>query len=336
MNPDTRPAAQLPADTEADADLVPGGREMVVLGDGPWARHWYWRDDLEGMQAASRAVGYPDQHPSAQLRHYQPTGRRQPHPDGDGRFGQVWTYHPPDATPPAGASTGASTDAQAWWRPQPARPEAESVRSAGSPPAVRRRVLVTGSRSWTDTATIRDALGRVWGDGQAVLVTGGCPRGADRLAEQCWTAWGGQVETHPAQWDRHGAAAGFRRNAAMVGLGADECLVFHHDNSAGTAHAAGLAEQAGIPTRRFHQPATGAAATTGAADDQAASSVPTPWRPPAHAAGGPAAGLVDEVDRGADKHGGWAVDDEFGPDDDAADIAADIDAADGVEDGWWG
>ena len=38
-----------------------------------------------------------------------------------------------------------------------------------------RRILVTGSRTWTDVAPIRAALATVWGDGTAVLVSGACP-----------------------------------------------------------------------------------------------------------------------------------------------------------------
>jgi len=87
-----------------------------------------------------------------------------------------------------------------------------------------RRVLVTGSRRWTDTATIRDVLSSVWGDGSAVLVSGACPTGADRIAETIWTGWGGRVERHPADWARHGRAAGFRRNAQMIHAGATLCL----------------------------------------------------------------------------------------------------------------
>lgn len=112
-----------------------------------------------------------------------------------------------------------------------------------------RRVLVTGSRTWTDATTIRQALAEVWGDRTAVLVSGARPQGADRIAEQLWQQWGGQVERHPADWPRHGRAAGFRRNAAMVAAGADICLAFIRAGSRGATHTAGLAAVAGIPTR---------------------------------------------------------------------------------------
>jgi hypothetical protein len=112
------------------------------------------------------------------------------------------------------------------------------------------RILVTGSRTWADVGVIREALARHFRPA-AVLVSGGCPRGADAIAEHIWRGWGGQVERHPAEWDRYGKSAGFRRNAELVELGAAVCLAFIRASSRGASHTAQLAEAAGIPVERY-------------------------------------------------------------------------------------
>jgi YspA, cpYpsA-related SLOG family len=122
------------------------------------------------------------------------------------------------------------------------------------------RILVTGSRTWTDKVAIaqaisdslhsmRTSIGGAWP--LPVVVHGGA-RGADQLADAIARGWGWAPECHPADWARYGRAAGYRRNAHMVALGADVCLAFILDGSAGASHTAELAEAAGIPTRRYH------------------------------------------------------------------------------------
>lgn len=72
------------------------GRELAVLVDGPFRLRWYWRDELEQMQQASRRVGHPDGHPAARMRGYQPTEQHQTHPLESGVTGRVWRYRPPE------------------------------------------------------------------------------------------------------------------------------------------------------------------------------------------------------------------------------------------------
>jgi YspA, cpYpsA-related SLOG family len=124
------------------------------------------------------------------------------------------------------------------------------------------RILVTGSRDWEDNRTIWQALAstvlaNTQIDAPVIVVHGACPRGADAHA----AAWARRTqadgrrpvaeERHPADWEQYDKAAGFRRNAEMVALGADVCLAFIRNGSRGASHTAGLAEAAGILTRRW-------------------------------------------------------------------------------------
>jgi hypothetical protein len=113
------------------------------------------------------------------------------------------------------------------------------------------RILVTGSRNWTDARVIYDALQELWRQNpSAVLVSGACPTGADNIAEQAWMSFGGKVERHPAIWSV-GKKAGPIRNQYMVDLGADVCLAFPLPDSRGTRHCMAAADRAGIPVKVY-------------------------------------------------------------------------------------
>jgi len=124
------------------------------------------------------------------------------------------------------------------------------------------RVLVTGSRDWPTPATVWNALNNCRHEGllagrHLVVVHGACPNGADAHASRwCETATqfavdGVTEEAHPANWQLNGKRAGFIRNQLMVNLGADVCVAFIRNGSRGASHTALIAEEAGIPTRRF-------------------------------------------------------------------------------------
>lgn len=117
------------------------------------------------------------------------------------------------------------------------------------------RILITGSRNWTNREIIRQAL-REAGQAakthpQGVVVVHGGARGADMIAGEIAREFGCMIEVHPADWQAHGKAAGPIRNAHMVKLGADVCLAFPLGESRGTRHCMHMAEAAGIPVKVY-------------------------------------------------------------------------------------
>lgn len=118
------------------------------------------------------------------------------------------------------------------------------------------RLLITGSRAWTDQDTLVVALFRAWEElgrpRDGVLVSGACPTGADRMAEEVWgRLWHFPIERHPADWSK-GKVAGPERNQKMVNLGADLCVAFPLPDSRGTRDCADRARRAGIPVHVHH------------------------------------------------------------------------------------
>lgn len=119
-------------------------------------------------------------------------------------------------------------------------------------------VAVTGGRDYDDTSTIARALreriahasniGRI-----PVLLTGGCPTGADELARRWWHRAQRPYVVVPARWEAEGRRAGLARNGRMAAglalhadpwLRADVLLVF--PGGSGTADCAGRFRAAGV------------------------------------------------------------------------------------------
>ncbi len=106
------------------------------------------------------------------------------------------------------------------------------------------RVIVCGSRQWANYQTVYDRLALLPPD---TVVVHGAARGADSAAETAADTLGLQVERHPADWNRHGKAAGPIRNTKMAALGADLLIAFWDGDSRGTANMIARAKQHGIP-----------------------------------------------------------------------------------------
>jgi YspA, cpYpsA-related SLOG family len=111
------------------------------------------------------------------------------------------------------------------------------------------RILITGSRDWTNTDQVYDAIWMAAGPWVAanVTVVHGGARGADTIAGEVAKRLGFNVEVHSSDWERYGKRAGLVRNSEMVAAGADICLAFPLGESRGTRHCMREAEKASIP-----------------------------------------------------------------------------------------
>ena len=121
------------------------------------------------------------------------------------------------------------------------------------------RILVTGSRTWTDRETIAAALQAFCPYPEVSTLVHGAAEGADTIAARCADELGMTVEPHPVkreQWRIAGRRAGHLRNQYMVDLGADLCLAFQVDDSSGTADCVRRARLAGIRVEHFKSPTT--------------------------------------------------------------------------------
>lgn len=129
------------------------------------------------------------------------------------------------------------------------------------------RVLITGSRGWSDYAFIDNCLRHVGMIAEfaqmkfsmgfskhPVLISGACPQGADMMCEMVAKELGWPIEPHPAVWYPQGPdgprdrLAGFSRNIEMVESRPDITLAFNLDESSGTSQCVAESIQQGIYT----------------------------------------------------------------------------------------
>lgn len=109
------------------------------------------------------------------------------------------------------------------------------------------RVLICGSRTWSDLETIKRYMRTLPHD---TVIIHGAAKGADSIAGNIAECWGMAVKAYPAQWNRYHKAAGPIRNKQMLVEGKPDLVVaFTLDihKSKGTANMVMQARNAGVP-----------------------------------------------------------------------------------------
>ena len=89
------------------------------------------------------------------------------------------------------------------------------------------KVLITGSRNWSDKDAVEIAIARAKPD---IIIEGGA-KGADAIAKEYAHKTFRKVIEVKAEWDRYGKKAGGIRNSTMIAMKPDLVLAFSKDLS---------------------------------------------------------------------------------------------------------
>jgi len=112
------------------------------------------------------------------------------------------------------------------------------------------RLIIAGGRDFTDiklmTAKLDVLLSKT--DDDPITIISGTARGADQTGEVYARIRNLAVEHYPAQWDKYGKSAGYKRNALMADT-ATHCVVFWDGQSKGSKHMIDLAQAKGLELR---------------------------------------------------------------------------------------
>jgi len=123
-----------------------------------------------------------------------------------------------------------------------------------------RKILVTGSREFTDFTVIQRALSveRALANGERMIVIHGAAKGADSIAgELARLAYNCSEVSVPADWANDPKSgplgAGPVRNRVMLALGPDVVLAFYKDGAKniGTRGMVAEARKAGIEVKEW-------------------------------------------------------------------------------------
>jgi hypothetical protein len=97
------------------------------------------------------------------------------------------------------------------------------------------RVIIAGSRGFNDYDLLKEKCDYFFQNYKDIEIISGTANGADKLGERYAIENGYQLKLFPADWNRYGNSAGFRRNVEMSNH-ADALVVFWDGKSRGTQH----------------------------------------------------------------------------------------------------
>lgn len=105
------------------------------------------------------------------------------------------------------------------------------------------RTIIAGSRTITDYLVVANAIEE--SGFKITKVISGMAKGVDKLGEIWAHNNNVPVILCPADWEKHGKSAGYKRNIEMADL-ADALIVIIENNSRGSSHMLAIAKDRGL------------------------------------------------------------------------------------------
>ena len=109
------------------------------------------------------------------------------------------------------------------------------------------KIIIAGSREIFDYELLKKFMKKICDQYEITQVISGNAKGMDKCGEYWAVEHGIPIVDMPADWDKHGKAAGPIRNAEMLKI-SDLILVIKKTESRGSSHMASIAKASGKPT----------------------------------------------------------------------------------------
>jgi len=97
------------------------------------------------------------------------------------------------------------------------------------------KVVIAGGRTFNDYELLKTKCDEILKDFNDIEIVSGTAKGADRMGEQYAKEMGYGLKLFPADWNKYGKSAGYRRNEQMADY-ADMLIAFWDGESKGTKH----------------------------------------------------------------------------------------------------
>lgn len=113
------------------------------------------------------------------------------------------------------------------------------------------RIIIAGGRDFNNYELLKAKCESILSSKATthrIIIVSGAAKGADSLGEKYAREKGYATESRPADWNTHGKAAGYIRNAQMAD-GADALIAFWDGHSRGTKHMIDTANHKGLEVR---------------------------------------------------------------------------------------